>query len=57
MRNQCDGCNQGLPVEDGIHYRPGPTGQHDQTYMVCTRDRYATPKKRCPDFEPLDKKS
>jgi hypothetical protein len=34
--NQCDGCNRGLPVVDGIH----TDGKHDR--MLCTQDRYVT---------------
>jgi hypothetical protein len=33
-RNQCDGCNAKMPVEDGIHYHNG------RPFMGCTADRY-----------------
>ena len=36
-RNQCDGCNRGLPInEEGIHYNPD--GSYD--LICCTAKRY-----------------
>ena len=32
--NQCDGCKQGLPVRDGIHYKD------DVAVMTCERNLY-----------------
>ena len=34
-KNQCDGCQRGLPIKDGAHYR---IGGFIDTY--CTADRY-----------------
>lgn len=38
MTNQCDGCNRGLPIEDGCHM------EGDHVYMGCTKSLYADPK-------------
>lgn len=32
--NQCDGCNRGLPIHNGIHY------DGDDAYMACSANRY-----------------
>jgi len=37
--NQCDGCNSGMPVENGIHQ--SAVGNH----MCCSKGRYAEPAK------------
>jgi len=35
MKNQCDGCAQGLPIELGLHKR-----NDGWVFMACTKDRY-----------------
>ena len=40
MKNQCDGCKLGLPIEKGIHIHPGETGWN-RLHMTCTKDRYS----------------
>lgn len=49
-RNQCDGCQAGIPVEKGIHRMGKPDGYAD--LMACTADRYGA----APDVqgEPTD---
>ena len=46
QRNQCDGCQAGIPVEDGMHRMGKPGGYVD--LMACTADRYGSaPVERC----------
>ena len=37
--NQCDGCNAGIPIVEGVHKAPYPSGP-----MVCTKRRYTMNK-------------
>ncbi len=39
-RNQCDGCQAGIPVENGMHRMGKPDGYPD--LMACTADRYGS---------------
>ena len=39
-RNQCDGCQAGIPVESGMHRMGKPGGYAD--LMACTADRYGS---------------
>lgn len=40
-KNQCDGCQKGIPKVDGMHRM----GAHPRTLIGCTKDRYE--KKEC----------
>lgn len=35
MQNQCDGCNCQVPVKDGVHWMPYPSGP-----IACSKRRY-----------------
>lgn len=35
MKNQCDGCNAGIPLKNGIHWAPYPSGP-----IACTKHMY-----------------
>lgn len=50
-RNQCDGCQAGIPVENGRH-RMGKPGRYPDL-MLCTADRYSTPQPAAPDVAGL----
>ena len=39
-KNQCDGCNLRLPIENGFHVNPDKTGW-ERLYMWCVADKYA----------------
>ena len=39
-RNQCDGCQAGIPAENGMHRMGKPGGYPD--LMACTADRYGS---------------
>lgn len=38
--NQCDGCQRGLPVKNGIHIDKGSSCLSAFYYMTCTSNRY-----------------
>ena len=42
MRNQCDGCQAGIPLENGNRHRMGKPGGYPD-YMSCTRKLYQLP--------------
>ena len=51
-RNQCDGCQAGIPVEGGMHRMGKPGGYAD--LMACTAERYGSaPAERATDKESL----
>lgn len=37
-KNQCDGCQAGEPIKDGLHVYTHKSGA--ESYMSCTKDRY-----------------
>lgn len=42
--NQCDGCQRGLPIVNGMHELTGQAGSYDGEKMACTKDRYTHPR-------------
>jgi len=42
--NQCDGCKQGLPIENGIHQL------NNIPFMACTKNRYIRSALHWPEY-------
>ncbi len=49
--NQCDGCQAGMPIVDGLH--KNPAGDFHCIHMACQAKKYAPPKAEGPSICPV----